>query len=123
MPDQAQEIRRLEALVAQMRQEVDLREAEWRLRNLPPGGDVSGADRSSAVVNPMDTREESELLSQTTTGGTGAGRPGVEMLVHKTLSAQQQQAVGPLRNELCIVALLRTGPPINVFSVTRLPFN
>ena len=73
-----------------------MREAEWRLRNLPPGGDVSGADSSSVTVNPMDTsgarQAESELLSRTTIGVTGTGRPGVELLVHETLTAQQQQA-------------------------------
>ena len=97
VPDQAQEILRLQALVDKQRAELDMREAEWRMRNLPPGGgDESGTNTTKSTLGPMAISEAGQvtedLLSRTSTGGTGAGRPGLEMLVHETLSPQQQQA-------------------------------
>ena len=95
MPDQAQEILRLQALVDKHRAELDMREAEWRMRNLPPGGgDESRTNTTKPTLGPMDTWEGERvaegLLSRTMTGGTGAGRPVVDLLVHDNF--QQQQA-------------------------------
>ena len=95
MPDQSQEILRLQALVAKQRLELDLREAEWRLRSLPSGGgDESKTHTRRSTVRSMDTSEAGwvadDLLSQTMTGGAGAGRPGEALLVHDNFWQQQE---------------------------------
>ena len=62
----------------------------------PSCGNESGTNTTRSTLGPMDTLEArqavDDLLSGTTTGGTGAGRPGAEMLVHDNFSAQQRQA-------------------------------
>ena len=80
MPDPAREILRLQALVRQKDEELERREMEWRMRNLPPNvGDVTGSTSRDNVtlVDPMDTsdvnRVADDLLSQSGAGGSGGG--------------------------------------------------
>ena len=80
MLDAAQEILRLRALVTRQGEELALREAEWRMRNLPPGvGDKTGSTTrtGTTLLDLMDTLEvqkvAEDLLSWSSAGGAGAG--------------------------------------------------
>ena len=73
-----------------------MREAEWCLCNLPPGGgDESGTNTTRSTVRSMDTsgagRVADDLLSRTTTCGAGAGRPGEALLVHDNFRQHQEE--------------------------------
>ena len=80
MPNAAQEIARLQALVKQKDKELAMREAEWRMRDLPPGvGDETGSTTKTGTtfLEPMDTlglqKVADDLLSRSSAGGAGAG--------------------------------------------------
>ena len=78
VPDAAQEILRLQALVKKQGEELAMREAEWRMRNLPPNvGDMTGGTTQTSLLDQMDTsqvqRVADDLLSRSGAGGAGAG--------------------------------------------------
>ena len=81
MQDPVQEIVRLQALLRQRDEELERKEMEWRMRDLPPNvGDVTGStsrDNATFVDHPMDTsdinRVADDLLSQSNAGGSGGG--------------------------------------------------
>ena len=80
MPDPVREILRLQALLRQNDEELEMKRVEWRMRDLPPlGGDVTGNTTRDATFQdpPMDTSEVNrvadELFSQSDAGGSAGG--------------------------------------------------
>ena len=81
MPDPVREILRLQALLRQRDEELERKEMEWRMRDLPPRvGDLTGStsrDNATFQDHPMDTsdvnREADDLLSQSDAGSSGGG--------------------------------------------------
>ena len=77
MPDPAREILRLQALLRQKDEELEMRRVEWQMRDIcPPGGDVTGDTTRDASLQ-MDTSEVNrvadELFSQSDAGSSGGG--------------------------------------------------
>ena len=68
MPDPAQEILRLQALLRQRDEELERKQMEWRMRDLPPRvGDLTGSfSRDNATF-------QDDLLSQSDAGSSAGG--------------------------------------------------
>ena len=81
MPDPAWEILRLQALLRQRDEELERKEMEWCMRDIPPRvGDLTGStsrDNETFQDHPMDTsdvnRVADDLLYQSDAGGSAGG--------------------------------------------------